>query len=80
MVQSGKKIGDCNDKRIDNILKFTNSMTDNVLDLLCGDYQEGTDKCLRLGESPKKLSHQRRTKSFLFPVIEMLKDFPIIQG
>ena len=80
MVQSGKRVEDCDNKKIDNILKFTDSLTDNVLDLLCAGYDEGTDKCLRLGESPKKLSHQRRTKSFLFPVIEMLKDFPRIQG
>ena len=80
MVQSGKRIDDCDNKKIDIILKFTNSLTENVMDLLCGGYQEGTDKCLKLGESPKKLSQQRRNKSFLFPVIEMLKDFPRIQG
>ena len=80
MVQSGKRIEQCDNKKIDIILKYMDSMTDNVLDLLCGGYEEGTDKCLKLGEAPKKLSHQRRTKSFLFPVIEMLKDYPRIQG
>ncbi|XP_054155299.1 uncharacterized protein LOC128953803 [Oppia nitens] len=45
-----------------------------VLNLLCGDYEEDSDKC-RTMKTPKRLKSQKRTKSFFLPLTQLLDSF-----
>jgi len=76
LTKRGKTIDICDDKKLETVNEFVDSLTGNILDILCGDYEDGSDKCLRLGSPPKKNKNQRRTKSFLIPLIDVLASFP----
>ncbi|CAG2108299.1 unnamed protein product [Medioppia subpectinata] len=66
----------CNQKGIDFVSDLIRSIAGNVVDLICGDYVEGSDKCTHLGPPPKKSKKQRRLKSFAVPVLDLLSSFP----
>lgn len=73
-----KRISTCTENHITTATDFVRSILGNVIDLLCGDYTEGSDKCDSLGRPPKKLKSQRRTKSFMLPLVEIFATFPEI--
>jgi len=66
----------CNDKNIETVSDLIRSVIGNVVDLICGEYVEGSDKCAKLGPPPKKQKKQRRLKSFAVPVLDLLASFP----
>lgn len=39
----------CTNTRIDTSLNFVRSLFGNVIDLICSEYTEGSDKCDQLG-------------------------------
>ena len=39
----------CDQKAVDMVSDFVRSIAQNVLDLICGDYNDGSDKCAKLG-------------------------------
>ncbi|CAG2163585.1 unnamed protein product [Oppiella nova] len=66
----------CTPIAVDSMLGLVRSITGNTIDVFCGEYTEGSDKCDSLDKPPKKLKSQRRTKSFALPMIDVLRSFP----
>ncbi|CAG2105646.1 unnamed protein product [Medioppia subpectinata] len=66
----------CTVDSVDAMLTLVRSTVGNTVDVFCGDYSEGSDKCEQLEPHPKKLKSQRRTKSFAIALIDVLKGFP----
>ena len=56
------------------MLSLVDSVTSNVLNLLCGEYEENSDKCKALS-TPRKLKSQKRAKSFFIPLTQLLQSF-----
>ena len=40
----------CNAKHVESASDLIKSIVQNVVDLICGDYVEGSDKCQNLGK------------------------------
>ncbi|CAG2103782.1 unnamed protein product [Medioppia subpectinata] len=76
IITKTKRIPVCTEQHVDTAMNFVRSMLGNAIDLLCSEYSEGSDKCDTLGRPPRKLKHQRRTKSFLIPLLDMFDSFP----
>ena len=67
----------CSESNVDEIERIVDGYAFDVLQLLCGDYTEDSDKCVKLlPKTPKKLSTQKRTKSMLPPFINILNSVP----
>ncbi|CAG2106144.1 unnamed protein product [Medioppia subpectinata] len=66
----------CTVDSVDAMLTLVRSTVGNTVDVFCGDFSEGSDKCEQLEPHPKKLKSQRRTKSFAIALIDVLKGFP----
>jgi len=49
MSTRASKIEICNEFHIETAINFVRSIVGNVVDLICGDYTEGSDKCQVLG-------------------------------
>lgn len=71
----GKGIDVCSDEHLDTIEKLAESMIMNVGNVFCGDYIDESDKCLKLGDPPKKKSNQKTTRSFFLPIIDVFTSF-----
>ena len=71
----GQKVKECRPDHLDKITDFVNSVAANSLPLLCGDYIDGSDKCLKLEAPPKKDKSVKRTKSFVAPFIDVFNSF-----
>ncbi|CAG2167406.1 unnamed protein product [Oppiella nova] len=65
----------CTEQQIDITLDWIRSLFGNVIDLICSDYTEGSDKCSSLEPVPKKRKNQRRPKSFMLPLVDLLASF-----
>ena len=52
-----------------------NVLTSSAANFVCGDIDQDSDKCDRL-TLPKKPQGVSRTKSFLFPLIDILNSLP----
>ena len=71
----GKKI--CPESSQDEVERVIDGYSYDVLQLLCGDFTEESDKCVNmLPKTPKKLPTQKRTKSILPPFINILSSVP----
>jgi hypothetical protein len=50
-----------------------------IKQILCSlfpiEYTADSDKCEKLGEPPKKLKNQKRTKSIILPLIDLFDSF-----
>ncbi|CAG2106142.1 unnamed protein product [Medioppia subpectinata] len=68
----------CTHDRQEVIFSMVRQVSGRTMDVFCGEYNEGSDKCDKLEKPPKKLKSQRRTKSFAIPIIDVLKGFPEI--
>ncbi|XP_054155358.1 uncharacterized protein LOC128953859 [Oppia nitens] len=66
----------CNEKHVQTLSDLMRNIAGNVVNLICGDYVEGSDKCTQLGPAPKKRKTQKRTKSFALPLLDLLASFP----
>ncbi|CAG2105648.1 unnamed protein product [Medioppia subpectinata] len=66
----------CTPDRQEVIFSMIRQVSGRTMDVFCGEYNEGSDKCDKLEKPPKKLKSQRRTKSFAIPIIDVLKGFP----
>jgi len=65
----------CTEENQVEIERIVDGYAHDVLALICGDYTEDSDKCVKLTpKTPKKLSSQRRPKSLLPPFIAILED------
>ncbi|CAG2179533.1 unnamed protein product [Oppiella nova] len=67
--------GKCEPKQIETSVWFFKLLFGDVINLLCTDYTEESDKCSKLGVTPKRLKSQRRTRSFALPVLSVLESF-----
>lgn len=55
------------------LLDFVRSLFANLVDVICGDFNEHTDKCDKLGPTPKAVKPARTSyKAVLFHVIELI--------
>ncbi|CAG2105647.1 unnamed protein product [Medioppia subpectinata] len=66
----------CSPETIEDLLTLVRGITGSTMDVFCGDYTESSDKCDKLEAPPKKLKSQRRTKSFVSPMVAVLEGFP----
>ncbi|CAG2109084.1 unnamed protein product [Medioppia subpectinata] len=63
----------CTDSVYNEAERLIDGYAFDVLQLICGDYTEDSDKCQNsVPKTPKKLSSQKRTKSLLLPLINIL--------
>jgi hypothetical protein len=72
----GIRVKGCTDKHLEISADYIKSHFSNVLDLMCGDYSESSDKCDSVPKLSKRRKNQRRTKSFVMPLVKLLKDLP----
>jgi len=71
--REGKPI--CTEANHVEIERIIDGYAHDVLALICGDYTEDSDKCVKLvDKTPKRLSSQQRPKSLLPPFIAILQD------
>jgi hypothetical protein len=57
--------------QLETVTDFIDSATSNLINLLCGDYTEGSDKCEKLEAAPKKNNSEKRTKSFFLQFVQV---------
>lgn len=69
-----KKFPVCTEEIIEAGMKILDSLIGNMVNVLCGQYDDESDKCDKL-ETPKKKSNQKRTKSFIIPMIDVFSSF-----
>lgn len=69
----GYKTGppNCTERSVEQVDRFTSQLAGDVLNLLCTEYDEDSDKCSKM-ITPKRRKDQKRTKSFLRPLIDLL--------
>ena len=70
-----RKTKDCTEKRTNAIIRFIESLTGRGFELMCGDLDEGSDRC-KAFVTPKRKKGQRRSKSFLLPLLRVLLSLP----
>ena len=70
-----RRTKDCTEKRIDVLIRFIESLTGRGFELMCGELDEGSDRC-RAFVTPKRKKGQRRSKSFLLPLLRVLLSLP----
>jgi hypothetical protein len=73
--KNGKNVELCSEDQLETVTDFIDSVTSNLINLLCGDYTEGNDKCEKLEASPKKNNSEKRTKSFFLPFVQVFESF-----
>ncbi|CAG2166862.1 unnamed protein product [Oppiella nova] len=71
--------GKCEPKHIETTVWFFKLLFGDAINLLCTDYTEESDKCSKLGVTPKRLKSQRRTRSFALPVLSAVVSLKIEQ-
>jgi hypothetical protein len=63
----------CPDSNVEEMDNLVDGYANEVLSLVCGDYTEESDKCVKLlPKTPKKLPAQKQPKSILPPFINIL--------
>jgi len=63
----------CKQENTAEIERIIDGYANEVLNLLCGDYTEESDKCNGIvNKTPKKQSTQKRPHSFLQPFVSIL--------
>ena len=68
----------CTESNHDEIERLIDGYAIDTLNLICGDYSEDSDKCVKvLPKTPKKLSTHKRTKSLLPSFINILNASPL---
>lgn len=73
--KEGKEL--CPESNYNEIETLIDGYSVDVLNLICGDYTEESDKCVKLlPKTPKKLNSQKRSKSMLIPFINILNSVP----
>ncbi len=72
----GIRVKGCTDKHLEISADYIKSHFSNALDLMCGDYSDSSDKCDTVPKLSKRKKNQRRTKSFVMPLVKLLKDLP----
>lgn len=72
METRGSRIKECTPKDLEVCQRFVQSVFGEAINLLCTDWTEGSDKCEKLPPVAKKNKSQRRTKSFILPLIDLL--------
>lgn len=65
----------CTEDDVNGITDFVSLITAAAVNLVCNDLDEDSDKCDRF-TSPKKPKGAIRPKSFMFPLIDVLKSLP----
>ncbi|CAG2179059.1 unnamed protein product [Oppiella nova] len=67
----------CSESVATEIENIVDGYANEVLNLLCGDYTEESDKCVKLlPKTPKKLPAQKPPKSLLLPLINIIASVP----
>ena len=67
----------CSETNVEEIERIIDGYAFDVLQLICGDYNEESDKCVvMLPKTPKRLPSQKRPKSILPPFINILDSAP----
>lgn len=61
---------------VDTMLAFYRQLMGNFVDTTCGDYNEDTDRCNKLGKPPKKHEKERSPKSILYPLHDIINSLP----
>ncbi|XP_054164469.1 uncharacterized protein LOC128962140 [Oppia nitens] len=70
--EGSAKITDCTDRDMEIVDRFVDSVAGNSMNLLCGDYDESSDKCKSLPKLPKNIKKPQKFKSFFIPSIEVI--------
>jgi hypothetical protein len=79
LLSSMKRVDICTEKHEETLLKHAQVLTGNVRQLACSEYKEGSAKCDSLKiPNVQKRKGQKRPKSFIVPIINLLKSFPEI--
>ncbi|XP_054155311.1 uncharacterized protein LOC128953815 [Oppia nitens] len=72
LTDEAENVKQCTRKTVDFVLKYLNKMIDPLLNLICGDYGQPSDKCdamVRL--TPNITKGQTTYKSFMMPLINL---------
>ena len=75
-AEGARKSGQCTEENLEAIDRFVDSVAGNSLNLLCGDFQEVTDKCKNIGKLPQNVKNPKKYKSFFIPAIEVISSLP----
>jgi hypothetical protein len=79
LLNAMSRVDICTDKHEETLLKHARVLTGNVLQLGCSEYREGSNKCDSLKvPNVQKRKDQKRPKSLIVPIINLLKSFPEI--
>lgn len=73
--EGGRQVTDCTETNLEIIDRFVDSVAGNSLNILCGEFADGSDKCNKLDKLPKSKNSQKY-KSFFIPAIEVLSSLP----
>lgn len=72
---NGKKVSKCNDKRIITSEKFLDALSGNIVDVLCTEYDEGSDRCDKMiAKTPPKPENVTSAKAFFVPILKIWSD------
>ncbi len=63
----------CGHKKCDDFEKYINSLSGNTLNLMCGEYEEDSDKCEKLPSLPKSTKFSK-PPSIIIGFAQLLED------
>ena len=73
--QACERSKQCNSKSIDFVVDVIKQLSENVVNMLCSDYSDNSDKCDKVVKmdikTPSKNAN-KRAKSFIKPIIKIL--------
>jgi hypothetical protein len=61
----------CTEEKIENSLRFLDSIQGNMISILCSNSDDSSDTCDKL-VYPKRPKNIRRTKSIVMPIVDIL--------
>ena len=65
----------CSRATLDYVFRWMDDIFSGIMNLLCANYEEGSDKCDKLiQQTPKSFNTTRRMRSFVIPAIDIISN------
>lgn len=62
----------CPSKLVETNVQYVRGFFDNAVDVICGEFNDTTDRCERVPLVPVKRKSKKRPKSFFNPLVKLL--------
>lgn len=70
----GNAVKGCEDKHVETHVQYNKGFFDNAVDVICGDYNDTSDKCERVKPMPGSKKKGKTPKSFFNPLVKVLSN------